>query len=378
MEFTTANLNREELVMQKLRFQFAKYGYSRYRMGKFESYDMYHENKAFLNDEKIITFTDGTGKLMALKPDVTMSIVKNLPKSEKTRKVYYSENVFRMRAPDSEYKEIAQMGVEYIGDVNCYSEAEIILLAAESLSIINNDYVLNISHMGFLNGILENADISYEMRGSILKALRSKNSHTLTLLINEANLPEDISNSLVKMVTLSGSFLSTLKEAETLCINEQVRSAYNELINLYTALENTDIIDNLILDLSIINDDEYYNGTVLKGFVRGVPRAVLEGGRYDKLMRRFDKPQCAIGFALYLGELSRMLTEKVQWDVNSLLLYNTEQSPKFVMNAVQTLGQQGSVRAETFIPEGYSVKKIYTLESDGSLKEEKFENKFSN
>ena len=67
----------EEKVTFALRDLFSSYGYSRYKMSRFEEYDLYVRNKDFLISDSVITFTDTNGKLMALKPDVTLSIIKN-------------------------------------------------------------------------------------------------------------------------------------------------------------------------------------------------------------------------------------------------------------------------------------------------------------
>ena len=72
-----------------LRALYEQYGYHLYRMAKFEPYDMYRENKNFLRGENIITFSNPNGVLMALKPDVTLSIVKNAKPDVKTQKLYY-------------------------------------------------------------------------------------------------------------------------------------------------------------------------------------------------------------------------------------------------------------------------------------------------
>ena len=76
---------------------YESFGYMRFKMNKFEEYDTYVKNKSFLTSDNVITFTDTNGKLMALKPDVTLSIVKNSkdePNAQK--KVYYNENVYRV------------------------------------------------------------------------------------------------------------------------------------------------------------------------------------------------------------------------------------------------------------------------------------------
>ncbi len=66
----------EKLVLQ-LKKLYKDAGYSSYRMSKFEGYDFYAGNKDFLVSDNVMAFADTNGKLMALKPDVTLSIIKN-------------------------------------------------------------------------------------------------------------------------------------------------------------------------------------------------------------------------------------------------------------------------------------------------------------
>ena len=51
---------------------------------------------------------------------------------------------------------------------------------------------------------------------------------------------------------------------------------------------------------------EYYNGLVFQGYLQGMPRPLLKGGRYDLLMQKFTPGAGAIGFAVYLDKLDRL------------------------------------------------------------------------
>ena len=110
--------NSEE-VLASLRALYRRYGYSHYKMNKFEEYDLYANNKNFLISDSVITFTDGNGKLLALKPDVTLSIVKNSKDDgANLQKLCYNENVYRVAKGSRNYKEIMQVGLECIGAVD--------------------------------------------------------------------------------------------------------------------------------------------------------------------------------------------------------------------------------------------------------------------
>ena len=131
-------LKKEDINMLSLRQLYEHFGYVHYKMNKFEEYDLYAENKDFLAGDKIITFTDTNGKLLALKPDVTLSIVKNYNDIPGVvRKVYYNENIYRTSKSTKTYKEIMQMGLECIGDLDIYQIAEVLILAAASLSVLS-------------------------------------------------------------------------------------------------------------------------------------------------------------------------------------------------------------------------------------------------
>ena len=148
------DLNFTEKVIFSLRALYGRHGYTRFRMSKFEEYDLYAGNKDFLLSDHVLTFTDGDGKLMALKPDVTLSIVKSTrDDAAALQKLYYNENVYRA-SKDGTFGELMQVGLECIGRIGEDSLAEVVRLAAESLLLIHPEAVLNLSHLGLLSQII--------------------------------------------------------------------------------------------------------------------------------------------------------------------------------------------------------------------------------
>lgn len=133
---------------ERLRGVFESAGYRRFKMSKFEEYDLYAKNKDFLVSENVLTFTDLDGRLMALKPDVTLSIVKNSRDSEGIEKVYYHENVYRASGGSLGFREISQAGLECIGEIDEYCVCEVLSLAAKSLMQIRPKYVFSIMARG--------------------------------------------------------------------------------------------------------------------------------------------------------------------------------------------------------------------------------------
>ena len=149
-------LSREERLIHSFRALCSRYGYRPYRMSKFEEYDLYANNRSFLPEGGVITFTDTNGRLMALKPDVTLSIARNLtPAPGESVRVFYDESVYR--APDRQlgFQEITQTGLEYLGEADAYAMGEVVSLAAQSLELIEPGYILDVSHMGFMAGLID-------------------------------------------------------------------------------------------------------------------------------------------------------------------------------------------------------------------------------
>ena len=144
----------EQLAAQ-LRALYQRYGFKHYRVSKFEEYDLYARNKRFLTSPHILTFSDTNGRLMALKPDITLSIINNTRDDDRTRKVWYTENVYRVPRGGSGFQEIMQAGLEMLGAVDLYAMGEVLMLAARSLEAVSPRYVLELSHMGILTGVLD-------------------------------------------------------------------------------------------------------------------------------------------------------------------------------------------------------------------------------
>ena len=101
-------------MQERLNRLYEQYGYRKFKMSRFEDYDLYAQNRDFLRQDRIITFTDADGALKALKPDITLSIMKS--NGGDSEKVYYNENV--CREVGGAFREILQVGVESVGQID--------------------------------------------------------------------------------------------------------------------------------------------------------------------------------------------------------------------------------------------------------------------
>ena len=210
----TRALRREETITLALRALYEQYGFRKYRMGKFEEYELYMENKNFLKNPNIITFHDLDGRLMALKPDVTLSIAKNTrANTHSTEKVYYLENVYWLEKQSGGYKEVNQLGLESIGRLDAFSYYEVLALAKETLSAISESHRMQVSHIGFWVALLDGLSIEEGLRKELLSCVHGKRLHELKALLDGAGVPPFAAELIVKAASLCGSFPETLAAA---------------------------------------------------------------------------------------------------------------------------------------------------------------------
>ena len=359
-----AILTREERVVFALRELYRGYGYQPYRMSKFEEYELYVRNKEFMVGDRVIAFNDTNGKMLALKPDVTLSIIKGgEDKPGEKQKVYYDENVYRVSRSARGFREIRQVGLECLGAVDDYAIGEVLLLAAQSLRRISAESALCVSHLGLVGAMLDALGFRGEARVRALKCIGEKNPHELGALCRENGVNDADAERLKALAQLCGAPEQVLPELERLGSS---RGAVEQLRRLTAMLRAGGVSDGLILDLSVLGDMRYYNGVAFRGFVRGVSASVLSGGQYDRLLGRMGKKGRAVGFACYLDLLERLVGSGRGVDADVLLLYDEQDAPERVAAAVRKFVGEGlSVSAQKAVPEKGVYGRVVKLSESG-------------
>lgn len=343
MSFSRNVLKNDEKAIYSLRALYKDYGYSLYKVSKFEEYDLYAHNKSFLVSSNILSFTDTDGKLLALKPDVTLSIVKNVSDNDPTtHKFCYNETVYRTSADSDGFREIMQTGLECIGDIDLYSECEVIKLAVKSLDTVSEDYILDISHMGLIEGLLSECGIDESQRSDFIGAIKSKNVHAIQALCEKLSVTSEMAERLAALTSIYLPLESALSALESIVIGDKMKEAYLSLTELCLALKAEGVSERIYLDFSVVNDVNYYDGVCFKGFINGIPDSVLSGGRYDKLLQKLGKKLGAIGFAVYLDRLERFDSSALDYDVDDMLIYDENADIRDIITARAELAKCGA------------------------------------
>ena len=363
MKINRKLMKSDERATFELRALYQQYGYTQFKMGKFEEYELYVRNKDFIASDSIITFNDAGGKLMALKPDLTLSIVKNYHHVPGyVEKIYYSENIYRASKSVHSYKEILQTGLECMGDIDIYNICEVTLLAAKSLAVISGDYVLEISHMGLIKALLH--PLEDEITEKIVKCIGEKNLHEIHEICHVHAIDHHIERSLEVLVSTYGNYRKVISELKKLNLTNGAKEALDELDTICGVLAANKLARNINIDFSIVNDMTYYSGVLYKGFVNGIPTSILSGGQYDKLMERMGKKAGALGFAVYLDSLDRLEPYEKMYDFDVVFLYDEDSDISQVLKEAKTIRDGGStVLVEKTIPAKLTYKRLVKIEN---------------
>lgn len=367
MELDEKVLKNGEFAVFELRALYQRYGYTQYKMSKFEEYDLYVQNKDFLVGDGVITFNDTDGKLLALKPDVTLSIIKKTKDEARvTQKVYYNENVYRISKNTHTFKEIMQTGLECIGDIDLYAMTEVVLLAVKSLAAVDENYILDLSHLGVVSALVDMLPATAEQKRRVIACIGEKNPHGIKEICAACGAESFLAEKLITLTYAYGDPKNVYRELRALDLGADAEKAISELETITDALESIGLCDRVRIDFSVVNDMNYYSGVVFRGFVDGIPEGILSGGRYDKLMQKMGRRAGAIGFAVYLDMLDRLDRREKKYDADMVLLYEDDADTGELMRAIDLLTGSGkSVIAEKAIPAGIRYRQLLSFRNGG-------------
>ena len=329
-------------MQERLNRLYEQYGYRKFKMSRFEDYDLYAQNRDFLRQDRIITFTDADGALKALKPDITLSIIKN--NSGDSEKVYYNENVYREMG--GTFKEILQVGVESVGQIDPYAEAEVIALAAKSLKILSEDYVLDLSDVSFIRCLLGGMNLSQGDQEQALALIAQKNAPGIQAMADRGILSAQDAQAIQELMGIYAPLKEGIAQAGRLARDNQSWEILRQLSVTASMLEAFGLNGRIRLDFSLVNSMDYYNGVIFQGFLPGLHTPVLSGGRYDNLPRKMGKQVGAIGFALSMGLLEER-ADGGRFDADVLLTYGPDAELAGLAAFAEALRASGrSVRCE--------------------------------
>lgn len=278
-----------------------------------EFYDLFSEELSGIPMESMFKMSDSKGRLMVMRPDSTLPIARmvstRLKNVRQPIRLYYNQRVYRNNLGlTGRSNEVMQTGIELIGAKGKRADLEVITTAIEALSKCVPDFRIEIGHAGFFKALAQKLPVSDEEREEIRFFIESKNYSALNSILDSLEQTPYV-EIIRKLPGLFGG-IDVLEEACTLCDDETALQTLEYVREIYNDLSLYNLGDRLIIDLGLVQRNDYYSNIVFSGYVMGSGEPVLIGGRYDNLLDHFDAPAPAIGFGINVDALARVMLKR--------------------------------------------------------------------
>ncbi len=290
---------------------FKKRGYSEMITPGVEFFDVFNQKTRYFSQEALYKLTDGKGRLLVMRPDSTMPIARvvatRLRDAVLPLKLCYNQTVYRNESTlKGRSDELVQAGIELIGSQTKMADLEVISTAMDSLSAFGMEFSLELGHIGVFRALVDKLEADDKEKDHIRKLIQSKNFPALNDFLDAfGNNP--VTAALKKLPALFGGE-EVFDKAEELIPDENVKYILDELRDIYrNAAELCNGEGNITVDLGLVNKTDYYTGLIIKGYLKGHGDEVISGGRYDKLIAEFGYDIPAVGFAVNINAISKVI-----------------------------------------------------------------------
>lgn len=278
-----------------------------------EFYDLFKEEVSGIPMEYMFKMSDSKGRLMVVRPDSTLPIARmvttRLMNERHPLRLYYNQRVYRYNPGlTGRSNEVMQTGIELIGAKGKRADLEVLTTAIEALSRCVPDFRMELGNAKFFRALAKNLPVDDEEREQIRQLIESKNYSALNSVLDQLEQTQAV-NMIRRLPRLFGG-VEVLDEAITMCEDEAALKALEYVREIYQDLTKLGLGDRIMIDLGLVQRNDYYSDIVFSGYVMGSGEPVLIGGRYDKLLDHFERPAAAIGFGINVDALANVMMKR--------------------------------------------------------------------
>ncbi|MDQ2087687.1 ATP phosphoribosyltransferase regulatory subunit [Herbivorax sp. ANBcel31] len=333
----------------KMRKVFRSYGCYEIETPMVEFYDVFSSEKEIAPQETMFKFFDKEGRILVLRPDITIPIARVVATKYKDAnyplKFSYIGNTFKYNeSGGGRQKEFTQAGMEIVGVNTPEADAEIIAAAIDSVKELGlESFQIDIGQVEFFKGLMEEADLSEEETEQMRVLIDRKDFLGVEELVKKHSIKEELKELIFSLPKLFGS-VDVIEKVEKYSINQRCINALENLRKIVEILEDYGLSKYVSIDLGMVQSLNYYTGIIFRGFTYGVGFPILSGGRYDSLVEKFGKKAPATGFSLGINmimmALDRQKINIEELSIDSLICYEPK-GRKSAFKICDTLRKQG-------------------------------------
>lgn len=346
-DFLFAECSAMDDVCGKIEAVFKTRGFKKVITPAIEFYDVFAIPCSGIEQEEMFKTVDNKGRLLVVRPDSTLPIARmvssRLQNSTLPVRLYYKQAVYRNHPTlTGRTNENMQMGVELLGVDGIRADLEVLTTAVSSISAVANDFRIELGHAAVFDALADNLDIDEQYKEKIRVSIEGKNYSALNNLLDKLSPCKAVS-AIRSLPSLFGGD-EVFEKALAVCEGTKAVGALEYLHKIYNCLTPLGLGDKLIVDLGLVQRNDYYTGIVFSGYISGIGDAVLSGGRYDELLGEFDLPMSAAGFAIDTDAVTmqHLSDENISYADNpEVLVFAHDGKEMEAIRAVAELNEQG-------------------------------------
>ena len=291
---------RYELT-KKIETSFVDAGFIQIKPEIFEEYDEITQIDKNISTKSMVKVV--SNKVMVLRPDITISLMKNLiPRWEDdlSLKLFYHSTVYKNKRNGDGIIQCRQFGCEYLGEPSMDADREVVNLAFNILRKFTDEFLLEIGSGNYIDGFVEALNIDSDTERQFKKLLYRKNKPELEAFAQKLDIKPELKELMVNILSIRGTLKEVTERANKYFTNARMKKGIDQL---NTIISKEDLDKYTLFDLSMVSKLDYYDGIMLKGYYKSLYKEILSGGRYDSLTESFGKRVPAIGFTIYFDAL---------------------------------------------------------------------------
>lgn len=327
---------------------FNKWGYEEIITPTIEFYQTFSSGFQNLKEEDVYKFFDTKGRILVLKPDMTIPIARVVATKLKDANVpircRYCSDVFRVHESlGGKKNEYTDCGIELIGLDSDKADLEILVTSLDALSVLGDREVkLELGDINFFNSAVKNLNLDEDEKETLANLIDRKSLKELEDYLNKFDINSSYKDFLKELPWLFGG-PEVLEKAKCFAINSELRDSIEYLEQLFSKLKELGYEDKISFDLGMVPRLDYYSGIIFKGYVDGAGATVLSGGRYDSLMSNFGKDMPAIGFSVNLDTMMSVINRSNLDEIEKFKVYYSKKDEIMVLKKAMVLRSEGKI-----------------------------------
>ena len=313
-DFLFEDSRRRDELEQTLRRFFLENGYRKIETPLVEYQQVFEKERGSVLPQDMYKFVDRDGELLVLRPDMTPALARlaafYFRSEDLPIRVTSTGNTFRYNSRYSaKQRQLSQTGIELYGLSTPQEDAEVLSLASGALHACGVEtYRLTIGHARLVADLLNALHVPEAEQPLWAERIESKNTAALTRDAEKLCLDQKQTGLLRIVTDLGGRHLLIKgKELAGDLGFQTLEQDFVRLLEVDDLLSSSGLSQHLLYDLGMKPELGYYTGIIFKGYAPGASEPVLDGGRYDALMRQFGTEWAAIGFGIYQDSLLKAL-----------------------------------------------------------------------